>query len=637
MANKNGTGQTFDEYSSFVEDFEREAGQTAPAEGEIVALARRASDTALDAEKLRQLVIENAHLLPREISEKYNAIILNAPYKSYKYRIGLLKELSVDEQRSLSRLLEAYSVSAIKFFVLDSMLFDVLVREAYEKRNVTRVTTKKAQQQTRSNRVWGGVHPKSQPRTTEGSAAPHGTPRKERSLEDLAGERLDISNLDSYYEILLKMEAGEFDENELDTFSFVIFLVFFFFLCVVSDLHLHSARTGGRVRYRYQGTPYTRYSDIPLNRFQHIINCLCTLAAKDTTRMKRDIVESVIKLKILLESEIKDVEFRFEALPTLHCPSVNLRGQTKPLRDIRAVGFTPEQLFDIEQAAAKERGIVVVTGPTGSGKTNTLNAIFAKLEELDDKIILELGSPIEIESERRVQITIQETASEKLTDIIYQKMFKACMRFDPDIIAFTEIRNGDEARIAFRAANTGHLVFTTMHAADVEETFGRLFEMSIDRSIISKGILAIVAQTLIRRLCDYCKVADPDASLMSGMTIYRENEEGCGYCDGGFAGRTVVSEVLHFNDDVRQMIVKGCKPSEICQKSVEKGYMIPMKRIALGKLNSGITSESEVIQLIELRTELNSDAEDMPIIVEDDEDFYSALPVQDGEFEDVRV
>lgn len=616
-----------------VEELERDSDTI--EEKEIVALAR--VKNSLDLEDLRKSVIENSHYLPRSVAEKFNVVILDAPYRSFRFRIGILRELNIEDRRLLSRILEVYSQSAIKFVILDAMMFDVLLREAYEQRNLTRATTKKNQQQTRSNRVWGGGTQDQQTGTTvriEGDDV---------AIEKLAGQRLDISNLDTYYEISALMESGDFDENELKTFDYVQFLLQDFILSGGSDLHLHSSRSGGRIRYRFQGTPYTRFSGIPLNRFQQILNSLCTLAAKDPGRMNRDIVESVIKLRIALEGEIRDVEFRFESLPTLHCPSVNLRGQVKPLRDITKVGFTPAQLADIDEAVSKDRGIVVVTGPTGSGKTNTLNCIFAILEKSeeddDDKVILELGNPIEIESERRVQITIQETASEKLTDIIYQKMFKGCMRFDPDVIAFTEIRNADEAKIAFRAANTGHLVFTTMHAADVEETFGRLFEMGIDRSIISKGILAIVAQTLIQKLCRYCKIEDAEASAMSGKTIFRHNENGCTYCDDGkqkgFDGQTVVAEVLYFNKDIQQLIVEGCKPAEIISKAVERGYMIPMKRIALGKLNEGITSESEITQLVELRTDINADIEAMPGFVEDEDLF--PLTVTEAEYIDVEV
>jgi type IV pilus assembly protein PilB len=278
---------------------------------------------------------------------------------------------------------------------------------------------------------------------------------------------------------------------------------------------------------------------------------------------------------------------------------------------------------------------VVVTGPTGSGKTNTLNTIFAQMEEDDTRVILELGSPIEIESPRRVQITIRETASEKMNDLLYQQMFKAAMRFDPDVIAFTEIRNADEARIAFRAANTGHLVFTTMHAADVEETFGRMFEMGLDRSIVAKGILAIVAQTLIRRLCESCKVEDFAGAQVAGFPIYRENESGCDSCDGGFAGRTAVAEVLLFNDDVRDMIAEGLKPAQIVTQAVERGYLTPLKRVALGKLQDGVTSETEVVQLVQLRTEVNAEAEVISGDVWGGGTFD--LSVQEADFIDVSV
>ena len=617
--------EKYPEFAALVEEFTVEAAETAPPEAEILALARVNPD-ALDAEALRVAAVANAHRLTRQEAEQFQALVLETPYGTYRCRVALLQPLSVTDKRRLSRRLEIFSLAAIKFVVLEAHLFDFLLREAYEPRNLIKVATRKGQDQTRRERVWGG-----------GAAPPPLSPgvRNDAPAERRAGERLDLSDLAPYHRMLEEMGSGEFDENEVDPFTFVEFLLQDFVQSGGSDLHLHSARGFCRIRYRFQGEVYTRFSGIPLPRFKALISCLCNLANKEASRMNREVVESVIKLRINLEGAVSDVEFRFESLPTLHCPSVNLRGQTKPLRDIKRIGLTPEQLGHIAEALSHDRGIVVVTGPTGSGKTNTLNTIFAQLEEDDSRVILEFGSPIEIESPRRVQITIRDAGSEKLTDLLYQQMFKAAMRFDPDVIAFTEIRNADEARIAFRAANTGHLVFTTMHAADVEETFGRLFEMGLDRSIVAKGILAIVAQTLIRKLCEGCKIEDAEASEMAGVAIYRENEAGCDCCDGGYAGRTAVAEVLLFNDDVRQMIGEGHQPAHIVARSVERGYLTPMKQVALGKLHQGVTSETEAIQLVQLRTEVNAEAESEVVSGAVWHDTFN-LPVQDADFTDVE-
>lgn len=647
---RNNSQSGFEEFSKLVDDLEGADVPNPSASNGSTALAlplgrevgryvkRQESGTADDFsfDNLRQSVIEHSHLLSAADSELYNALIINTNIGSYKYRVALLKELSPDEKRRFSRLMKVYGTSPIKFVVIDAMNFDMLAREAYAARNLVKVSSRKNQQQTRTNRVWGGK----QAGINELNPRPAAKP--ESKIEDLAGERLDISNLDGYYEIQKKMEQEDFDENEIDTFSWVKFLLQDFIQSGGSDLHLHAARQGGRARYRFQGTPYTRFSNIPIQRFREICNSLCTLGAKDPSKMKRDTVDSVIKLTINLEGEIKDVEFRFASLPSLYCPSVNLRGQTKPLRDITKVGFLEPQLAQIYEVVENDRGIVIVTGPTGSGKTNTLNCVFSILEKWDqdddDMVILELGNPIEIESERRVQIPIVESASEKLTDIIYQKLFKATMRFDPDVIAFTEIRSGDEARIAFRAASTGHLVFTTMHAADVEETFSRLFEMGIDRSFIAKGVLGIVAQTLVQKLCVECRIEDREASAMSGGgNVYRADESGCPNCaeskQPGFLGQTVIAEVLTFNKDIKQMIVEGCQPSEIVSKCIEKKYLLPMKQIALEKLSLGVTAESEIKKLVGLRTEINSDAENIP---EFDDDIFT-LPVKDAEYEDLKM
>lgn len=606
----------FDELESIVEE-------TMPEEKTLMALAR--VNSSIDAEELRQLVIKHSHCLDEKVARELNALVLNAPFQTYKYRIGVLGGMSYDAKRKLSRQLGTFSVSALKFVTIEPMIFEFLLREAFEVRNLVKVETRKNQQTTRNERVWG---------QNKASGENPSNLSGESKLEDLNGQRFDISNLDSYYEIIKKMDTGEFDENEIDNLSYLKFLLQDFVLSGGSDLHLQAAKSGGRIRYRFQGTPYNRFSRIPLYRYRVIVNGLCSLAGKDASRMTRNSVKSVIKLTILLEGEIKDVEFRFQSLPTDHAPSIILRGQPKPLTDINQVGFLSEQRLDVNKAINSRHGVVAITGPTGSGKTNTLNTFFSELERPDDRVIIELGSPIEIESERRIQITIPDVDDEKKQDLVYQARFKDCLRSDPDVIAFTEIRSRDEAKITFRAATTGHLVFTTLHAADVEETLATILNWQIDRHIVGKGILAIVAQTLVKKLCDLCKVIDDDSSELAGFTIYKRKETGCDGCDNGISGRTAIAEVLYFTDEIRKMIFEGFQPSEIVKSAIEKGLMIPMKRVALRKLNEGVISNSEVIQLVELRTEQNSDVED--IFIGDDEEFDS-LPIQEAEYVDVQT
>lgn len=608
----------------FIDELESIVEETLPEDNELMALAK--VEASVDAEEMRQLVIKNSHYLDERHARELNVLVLQAPSPNNKFfHLGILGGISFDSKRKLSRILEVYSTSKLRFLPIEPMLFEFLMREAYEVRNLVKVETRKNQQTTRSERVWGK-------NKTSGEKPSNST---EARLEDLKGQRFDISNLDEYYEIIRKMEADEFDENELDTLSFIRFVLQDFLLSGGSDFHLEAFRSGGRLRYRYLGIPYTRISHIPLYKYSEIANGLCSLAGKDPSRMKYKGVKSVIKVTMLLEGEIKDIELRFQSMSSLNAPKIILRGQAKPLKNINQVGFLPEHMVDIEKAINSRHGIVVITGPTGSGKTNTLNTFFTKLEEPDDKVIYELGSPIEIESDKRIQITIPDIDDEKKQEAVYLEKFNDCLRADPDVVAFTEIRTRSEARITFRAAISGHLVFTTLHAADVEETITTILNWQIDRADVAKGILAIVSQTLVRTLCD-CKVLDEEASQIAGFSMYKANENGCESCSNGFNSRTAVAEVLYFTEEIQKMIIEGFPPSEIAEKAVESGLMIPMKSVAFRKLSEGITSHSEVVKLVEWQKELKMNSTDEIIIAEEIEE-TDLLPVQEAEYVDVQT
>lgn len=594
--------KTKSELDNLVDDLETD--ESIPDEQEIVALAKRGRISESEDE-LKALASQNSKVITAEFSKEYGIIILNQNYGVFKYRIAITEEPSIEIKRRISRMVRTYSIAVLTFVSIEPLLFQKLYQEAYGKKNLAVREKQKRTANTRETISW---------RIQDVNES------DVDSDEQSVNPRHDISDLSSYYPMLAEMQSGVFDfdsivESSDATRPLVHFILKDAVLAGASDIHFQPKRGGGRIRYRVDGKPYTRFDSIPTKAYERIVNSLCTMADKTPAQMRKQIVESRIKLLINLDEEIKPVEFRFQSLTTIHNnPAVILRSQTKPFRDINKLGFEDEQLVDIKDSIQQDRGIVVVTGPTGSGKTNTLNCLFAELEKDDDKIIYEIGSPIEIESPYRVQINIQEKPDEKSTDIIYQMNFKGSMRADPDVIGFTEVRNPDESKIAFRAANTGHLVLTTLHAADIHETFVRLFEMDIARSIISKGILCIVAQTLIRTLCGFCKIEDREATEMAGTSIYLENEDGCRKCDKGIGGRTAVSEVIRFDDDVIRWIDEGLSPREITEQAIEQNKFIPMKRVAKRKIIKGIASESEVVSLVELKTELNADSEMTPNI-----------------------
>lgn len=565
------------------------AEQQAPEEG----------DKTAKPEESNYNVKENSSHLPKEIAEKYNVVVLASPYYGdYKFCVGSLLPLNNQEKREVSlALFGHYETTSIKFNHLAQEDFERLFAEAYETANLMRIQQRREQDSTREARDFGGETGKEQIRA------------ENKSFDHLFGKRFNITDLAWYYDTRDKLDRNEITELSLSTYDFVKFLFQDFLLSGSSDLHLHSMRGGGRIRYRSMGKMYLRFDNIPPHRFQRIVFNICTLSGKDTSRMKDIGIASVVKLQGLIDNAPKDIEFRFQSIPTLHNPTIVMRGHPKPLTDINKVGYLPNQLADVFHILKKsDRGVLLTTGETGSGKTNTLNCCSYILEENDELAIGEIGAPIEIESNRRFQITLQESPIESQNELIRLKTFADMMRCDPDVIIYTEIRTPDETKVAFRAAVTGHLVLTTLHANDVEATFNRLFEMGIDRSIIAKGTLGIISQTLVRVLCQHCRLDDEEGSILAQQKIYRENPAGCQHCDRGIKGMTVIAEVLRFNPEIRRMINENYKPADIVQRAVSQGYMMPMRKVALTKLLAGITSQSEIDNILELQTSVDPNA-----------------------------
>jgi type II secretory ATPase GspE/PulE/Tfp pilus assembly ATPase PilB-like protein len=311
--------------------------------------------------------------------------------------------------------------------------------------------------------------------------------------------------------------------------------------------------------------------------------------------MKFKDIDSTVKVRALRDGRTAEIELRFASQPTLYAPSIVLRSQLKPIRDIGAVGFLPRQIADLKAAYSQKRGILIVTGATGSGKTNTLEAIYAALEEPDTHKIIEIGEPIEIRSPRRTQMSLRPN-----TPFSWWDAFYSCLRADPDIIGIGELRSGEHASVAINAALTGHLVLSTFHAANVEDTLTRMFQIGVPRENLSTGLNLILAQALVKKLCERCKVVDPAPSEHYGKPVYKS--VGCPECfNKGTRGRTAMAELHYFNDEVKQWVEDhSLTARDVVHRATQAGYLIPMKEVAREKVLAGITSEIEVAAVLGL-------------------------------------
>jgi len=275
---------------------------------------------------------------------------------------------------------------------------------------------------------------------------------------------------------------------------------------------------------------------------------------------------------------------------------------------LELIGFSPAEMVKMEEIISRPQGIVLITGPTGSGKTTTLYGILNRIKCVEDNITT-IEDPIEYELEGINQVAVQEKIG-----LSFAIMLRSMLRQDPDIIMLGEMRDLDTATIAVQAALTGHLVLSTIHTNSSVATITRLRDLGIPSYMIASTIVGIVAQRLVRKICQKCRVkADPTEldilrlGISSGIPVYRG--VGCPDCAGtGYRGRTGIYEILTFSQAVRDQIAGNATENEIRQGAISRG-MVTLGRAALEKVTSGITTTEEVYR-----------------VVETDADFASACP-----------
>jgi type II secretory ATPase GspE/PulE/Tfp pilus assembly ATPase PilB-like protein len=518
--------------------------------------------------------------LNKEASSRYQAIILNTwkgNFDSQYYEVGLVNFRNGDHRSGVIRALKV-SPFQVTFYPMEDMFFEYMHSHLYSDQNKYNMQEHQQQKQSQKTKNWGeGVNTLSQEEALAAQAA------SEADLKNEIEEWIDLTNNEEYERNIKRNEA------ELTTQEFIRLILMEFLRSGSSDMHIEPGQPTGRIRLRYDSEMFVRWDGIPFVKIKQLVMGMAETSGKDATQMKFKDIDSTVKVRALRDGRPVDIELRFASQPTLYAPTIVLRSQLKPIRDINAVGFLPEQIADLRKAYTQKRGILIVTGATGSGKTNTLESIFAALEEKDIYKIIEIGEPIEIRSERRTQISLRPN-----TPFSWWDAFYSCLRSDPDIIGIGELRSGEHASVAINAALTGHLVLSTFHAASVEDTLSRLFQIGVPRENLSTGLNMILAQTLIKKLCEKCKIVDDHASHRFGRIVY--TGVGCPDCfNKGTRGRTAMAEMLYFNEEVKEWVQnRSLTARDVVQKALQRGYLIPMRTVAREKVLAGITSEMEV-------------------------------------------
>jgi type IV pilus assembly protein PilB len=366
-----------------------------------------------------------------------------------------------------------------------------------------------------------------------------------------------------------------------------------------SDIHVEPYENEMRVRFRVDGILQTVMS--PPLKLRDAITSRMKIMAKLDIAEKRLPQDGRIMIKYKAEGKKKELDFRVSTVPTLYGEKIVLRLLDKEnLRlDMTKLGFEPESLKKFERNILKPYGMVLVTGPTGSGKTNTLYSSVARLNQVDTNIMT-AEDPVEFQLQGINQVQMKDQIG-----LNFAAALRAFLRQDPNIILVGEIRDFETAEIAVKAALTGHLVLSTLHTNDAPSTISRLMNMGIEPFLVATSVNLICAQRLVRRICGNCKeeLDLPEQALIDAGYTPEEAKttkvyhgKGCSTCGKrGYKGRTGLYEVMEINDELRELVLVGASALELKKKAIEQG-MITLRRSGLIKSALGLTTLEEVIR-----------------------------------------
>src|SRR5467141_1910453 len=366
-----------------------------------------------------------------------------------------------------------------------------------------------------------------------------------------------------------------------------------------SDIHLEPYETEMRVRFRVDGQLQTVMS--PPLRLKDAMTSRIKIMAKLDIAEKRLPQDGRIMIKYRADGKKKELDFRVSSVPTLYGEKMVLRLLDKEnLRlDMTQLGFEPESLEKFKRNITKPYGMVLVTGPTGSGKTSTLYSALQSLNTPETNIIT-AEDPVEFNLPGINQVQMKESIG-----LNFAATLRSFLRQDPNIILVGEIRDFETAEIAIKAALTGHLVLSTLHTNDAPSTINRLMNMGIEPFLVATSVNLIQAQRLIRRVCKDCKrehQTPPEALMEVGFTAEEAKAlksfkgKGCSTCNNtGYKGRIGLYEVMEVNDEIRELILIGASSLELRKKAIEDG-MITLRESGLTKVRAGLTTLDEVVR-----------------------------------------
>jgi type IV pilus assembly protein PilB len=408
----------------------------------------------------------------------------------------------------------------------------------------------------------------------------------------------------------------------------------------VSDIHVEPFERSLQVRYRLDGSLY-KSMNLPLSIKNGLISRIKILSGLDISE-RRVPQDGRIKMRI---GKKKVVDFRVSTLPTLFGEGVVMRilDQSALNVDLTKLGFHRETFEAVKRCIYRPYGLILVTGPTGSGKTTTLYSVLNALNKEDTKI-LTAEDPVEFNFRGINQVNVKNEVG-----MTFAAALRAFLRQDPEIIMVGEIRDLETAEIAIKAAMTGHLVFSTLHTNDCPSTIGRLVDIGIPPYMLASSVTMVLSQRLARRLCPKCRseVTDMDPKKLETMGFHRDEmsdlkiygANGCSACNGGYKGRVGLYELMEVTEEVAKAINAGVQEDQLRKIARQEG-MLTLREAGLGKIREGVTTMDEVLKRTNITKEalpaylINPDVEeyeDKEIIIREgnkDVDFF--MLVQGG-------
>jgi len=363
-----------------------------------------------------------------------------------------------------------------------------------------------------------------------------------------------------------------------------------------SDIHVEPYEKEFRVRYRVDGVLYDIMQP-PLKLKAALSSRIKIMAELDISE-RRLPQDGRIKLKI----QDRGVDLRVSTLPTLFGEKIVMRILDKESLelDLTKLGFEEQALADFNEAIRSPFGMVLVTGPTGSGKTTSLYSALSTINTIDVNIMT-AEDPVEYNLKGINQVHVRDDIG-----LSFAAALRSFLRQDPDIVMVGEIRDFETAEIAVKAALTGHLVLSTLHTNDAPSTISRLLNMGVEPFLVSASVVLILAQRLCRKICEHCKEEDsmPESALLDigftpdeAKTMKCYKGQGCSKCgDTGYKGRIALYEVMPVKDDLKELILRGGSASELKKTAVQLG-MKTLRMSGLTKIKEGVTSIEEVLRV----------------------------------------